>query len=455
MNGTAAAIADPRPTLARIITQRLALTSLVAIILQVCVVAAQYYWDQDQFTLDYIGREASLLARGVSAGQNGRLVFKLPEAATDYARSDGGYAYRIVDSQGVIASSGYDAAVDWSSPRTSTRLELWFRRLDDTPSFGFAGGQRFQIGDRDVWVEVATRGDPQRRHWRVLALELSKLVWLPMMPLIVMLLGVAMVSVTRSLGPLANAARQAEQATLLESGQRFDLTGMPREAASFAAAINRLLDRGGDLLRGQKMFIAKAAHELRTPLAIMTLELGKIVDPRARRLEGDVASMSEMVNRLLTLARLGTLQTHDFADFDLGNIVDEQIDHIRPWVEEKKHRIAADLGEPQLMTGDPTAVREAVRNLIENAVKHTPAGTSVLVRVGPNGSVTVEDSGKGFGKLNTTAIIEPFTKGNASSEGAGLGLAIVREAVDLHHGKMEIGRSELGGARVRVEFAPG
>lgn len=107
------------------------------------------------------------------------------------------------------------------------------------------------------------------------------------------------------------------------------------------------------------------------------------------------------------------------------------------------------------MTGDPTAVREAVRNLIENAVKHTPAGTSVLVRVGPNGSVTVEDSGKGFGKLNTTAIIEPFTKGNASSEGAGLGLAIVREAVDLHHGKMEIGRSELGGARVRVEFAPG
>ena len=68
--------------------------------------------------------------------------------------------------------------------------------------------------------------------------------------------------------------------------------------------------------------------------------------------------------------------------------------------------------------------------------------------------MTVEDSGKGFCTESTAALVEPFTKGNASSEGAGLGLAIVREAVDLHRGKLEIGRSELGGARVKVEFAP-
>lgn len=441
----------PRPTLARIISQRLALTSLVAIALQVCVVAVQYYADQDQFTLDYVGRETALLVRGVVAGPSG-LKFTLPANASHFAVDTAHYAYRIQTSDELIAASGDGEHLNWASPSVSKRLELWFHRLPGEEWLSFAGGQRYTIGGRDVWIEVATLGDPLRRHWWVLALELSKLVWLPMLPLIVLLLGVALFSVTRLLRPLAKASEQAEHMSLLESSERFDLSGMTREVASFAAATNRLLDRSSDLLTGQKMFIAKAAHELRTPLAIMTLELAKIADPRARRLEADVAAMSEMVDRLLLLGRLGTLKARDFSQFDLRDLLDEVAEHIRPWVQERGHGLLCERGPQQMMTGDITAVREAVRNLIENAVKHTPRGCNVVVRIDGEAAVTVEDNGNGFRELDSSALTEPFAKGSASSDGTGLGLAIVRQAVDLHGGRLEIGRSALGGAYVRLDF---
>jgi signal transduction histidine kinase len=93
-----------------------------------------------------------------------------------------------------------------------------------------------------------------------------------------------------------------------------------------------------------------------------------------------------------------------------------------------------------------------LRNLIENAIRHTPPGTSVRVRVGPAGSVVVEDSGPGLGGEAAEDLLQPFKKGHASTEGAGLGLAIVKLAVDLHHGALQIGRSASGGARFSLNF---
>ncbi len=160
---------------------------------------------------------------------------------------------------------------------------------------------------RISFVEVATLGDPASARWRSIAREISEDVLSPMLPLTLLLLAVAAASIRWSLQPLIDAAHKAELITEIDRRERFDLDGMPQEAASFALAINRLLDRIGTLVELQRIFIARAAHELRTPLAIMLLELGKIGDDRARRLEADVASMSEAVSRLLTLARLKAL----------------------------------------------------------------------------------------------------------------------------------------------------
>jgi signal transduction histidine kinase len=98
---------------------------------------------------------------------------------------------------------------------------------------------------------------------------------------------------------------------------------MPRETVSFASAINRLIERVGNLVQSQKI-LASAAHELRTPLAVMLLELEKIDHPRARRLDADVTGMTRSVNRLLVLARLeATQQPPELVDVDLGAVATE------------------------------------------------------------------------------------------------------------------------------------
>jgi len=247
------------------------------------------------------------------------------------------------------------------------------------------------------------------------------------------------------------AAQQAEAIHLGHPKQRLDLADMPRETVAFASAINGLIERVGNLVQSQKIFIASAAHELRTPLAVMLLELEKIDHPRARRLNADVTGMTTSVNRLLVLARLEAAQPPELVDVDLGELAEETIDRLQAIAE--AHKIELCLGEPQKLRGDPIAIREALRNLLENAVKHTPAGTSIRLTVGPETTVTVEDSGPGLAVEIANQLFEPFRKGNTSAEGAGLGLAIVRQAVALHRGSIQVGRSALGGALFKLRFA--
>ena len=190
-------------------------------------------------------------------------------------------------------------------------------------------------------------------------------------------LGVAVISVRWSLGSLVLAAKQAQRMSPLDTTSRFDVSGMPHEAASLAIAINGLLDRVRSLVSAQRLFIARAAHELRTPLSVIMLELERIDDARVRRLEADVRGMSETVDHLLTLARLEGSEAIKLVDLDMGRIATELVSRLEDRVLANQHKIKLELREPARIAGDATAIREAMRNLIENAVRHTPPGTDI------------------------------------------------------------------------------
>src|SRR5215475_14468377 len=421
-----------QPSLVSTINFTLGKVALATIIIMSAIVFTLHYIDYDHLYLDHINYEARSLLEGVKSGPDG-LSFVLPPHMTRYNdERQSGYGFRVLDVTGRPIATKQDTLLGELSPWSSgfgNASDLWFVKVDSEEPFHFAGGRRFRVGDRDVLIEMMTRGDPAGVHWRVLVIETAEDIGLPVLPLTLLIPAATFISVRRALQPLARAARQAETVNPADPTQRLELAGMPRETAAFASAINRLMERVGALVQTEKIFIASAAHELRTPLAVMLLELEKIVHPRARRLEADVKGMAECVRRLVLLARMETAEPQSI-ELDLASMAAEVIDRLQAWAAIQDHRIELRLWDQQGSRGDPVAVREALRNLIENAVKHTPAGTSILVTVGPGSSITVEDSGPGLAADAPDQLFQPFRKGNPASEGSGLGLTIVRQAVE-------------------------
>jgi signal transduction histidine kinase len=442
-----------RPSLVHIITFRLALTSILAIALQLVIVVVSTYLIEDDLNRSYVTRQAQALLDGVRAGSGG-LTLEASRIPRQYlGKHANSYAYRLLAEDGHVFAQHNGQQIAELSPwqdKVSRSQDLWLLDLDVDKKLYVVGGVRYKLGDRHVWIEVATYGDPANTFLGIVAAEVAEDVWLPMLPLVILVLGVATLSVRRSLGSLVRAAVQAETISPLDKSSRLDASDMPREAASLVTAINALLDRVGELVKSQRLFIARAAHELRTPLAIIMLELGRIDDPRVRRLEQDVRSMSGSVDHLLALARLESTETIEVADLDMGVVASEVVDRFQEWAARTQHRLKLKVCEPAQFAGDAGAIREALRNLVENAVRHTPPGTEVQITVGPGGSILVEDNGPGLPVEVSSELGQPFKKGRESSDGAGLGLAIVRQAVELHRGKLEIGRSSRGGARFAI-----
>lgn len=446
---------NTRPSLVRTITVRLVLAALVAIVLQITIVVARAYLDENDLNRSYVTREAYRLSRILRANvPNPRLKASVIPAHYTGANT-AFYAFRVLREDGseiAERNSAILAEISPWKPRPSRTQDLWLLDLDTQKKLYVAGGLRQKIDGHDVWIEIATLGDPDRVYLGIVAAEVLDDVWIPMMPLVVLLLGVAILSIRHSLRGLERAAAEADLISPLDTTRRFDVSDMPKEAASLAIAINGLLDRVGTLVKAQRLFIARAAHELRTPLAVIMLELGRIPDARVRRLEDDVRGMGETVDRLLTLARLESIEGPETAEIDVGHLAEEIVARLRSWAESHGHAVRLHVQPPARVLGDVIAIREAIRNLIDNAVKHTPAGASIDVTVGPGGRIMVEDSGPGLPSEQVSDLMQPFKKGNDATEGAGLGLAIVRQAVDLHQGRLTIESSACGGARFILQF---
>lgn len=438
------------PSLVRTLTLRLAMASVLAMLLQLGIVAVRAYLDQETLLDAYVNYEAAAVGRVYRDDRAGPREQR--RALPPHYRQDrtAAYAFRVLAQDGrVIAEHNGEllkAISPWAT-MPSENQDLWLRNLDPDEHMYVAGGVRQRYGARELWVEVLTRGDPSYAHLRIIAIDILDDVWMPMIPLLVLTLGVAVLSVRRALQPLVAAADRADATTLAQLDRQFDASQLPREAASFVTAINSLLDRVNQLVLSQRLFIARAAHELRTPLSIMLLELERIDDKRVRRLEADVRNMSDLVNQLLTLARLESVQEIAREAVDLTALAEDVVDRLDAWASQSGHTLTLDAKGAVAVRGDRIGLREALRNLVENAVKHTPANSAVHVRVMPGAHIVVEDDGPGIDDATAAEMFEPFKKGNSASEGAGLGLAIVRQTAELHKGALKVDRSPLGGAR--------
>jgi signal transduction histidine kinase len=236
---------------------------------------------------------------------------------------------------------------------------------------------------------------------------------------------------------------------------RLPEAAMPLEVLPLVQAVNRALDRLDAGFRAQREFTADAAHELRTPLAILRTQIDMIEDRElAEPLRHDVESMSRLVNQLLEISELDSFFISEGETADLVAIATEVAAFLAPLaVSQGKTFAVTGARRPVRVRGNSDAIARAVRNLAENALAHTAAGTTVELAVAAQGTIRVLDRGPGVPKTERQHIFDRFWRRDRRHSGhAGLGLAIVARIVEMHGASIVIEDRPGGGAVFTIRF---
>jgi DNA-binding response OmpR family regulator/signal transduction histidine kinase len=269
-------------------------------------------------------------------------------------------------------------------------------------------------------------------------LESLEHVALPVIVLMVPVTVVGLRVIRQAFVPLEEAAIRIEAVKGHERGFRIDTSQMPEEALPFTGAVNDLLERLDEAARRQEAFAADVAHELRTPLALLSLELDRLDQVDAPRLKGDVAAMRRLIDQLMLLAQIDAAASAQIApeQVRLVEIAREVVSLLAPAILSAGKMIALDIeDETVIVRGRKEAIATALRNLIENAVRVTPAGGMIQVFVGPGATTGVRDEGPGLDQERLRDLVRRHRRADhASKDGAGLGLAIVDQIMAAHDG---------------------
>jgi two-component system sensor histidine kinase TctE len=295
---------------------------------------------------------------------------------------------------------------------------------------------------------------------------------LPMSCLVLLMTLIVWLGIRAGLAPLARLRQQVEGRNPTDLAP-LQLASAPRELWSLATAINTLLAAVHNTVATQKRFIGDAAHQLRTPLAGLKsqteIALQSTTDPelraRLQRVHDSATRSAHLVNQLLTLARAEpeSVMTQDRQRFDLHRMAQALT---AEWVP-RALKAQIDLGmddnaiQPVWVHANELLMREALSNLIDNALHYAGAGNQVTVRVKPapltpphmNQPIAwleVIDNGPGIPADDQVRVFERFVRATDTGNGCGLGLAIVKEIVERHAGHVELSDVTPHGLRVRV-----
>jgi two-component system sensor histidine kinase TctE len=417
---------------------------------------------------------------------DGAIATRLPGSARDILRADDvdSVYFQVIDARGLHVDgdrelprpreeeSDRDGAVHFRNDAvhgTPVRVAYLYVNLDPL-HIADAATPPDPPPPRKVLVQVAETLEKRA----LLANEIIKGVILPQFIILPVILALVWFALSRGLSPLAELqerirARSSDDLSPIDSRQ------VPEEISPLVGSLNEMLGRLAQTIDMQKRFIADAAHQMKTPLAGMRMqsELAlRQVDPdeihrSLEQLAKSSESATRLVNQLLALARAEN-QPHAglaFEELELGALARAVV---QDWVQASfTHDI--DLGyephdEPVIIAGNAMMLRELLSNLIDNALRYTPAGGSVTVRVrrdGEHALLEVEDTGPGIAPSERANVFERFYRILGSNvQGSGLGLAIVREIAQQHGAEIDIFNNprshskKYPGSLFRLTFPP-
>ncbi|HXS29017.1 MAG TPA: HAMP domain-containing sensor histidine kinase [Steroidobacteraceae bacterium] len=273
--------------------------------------------------------------------------------------------------------------------------------------------------------------------------------------------------VRRALAPVDRIAQKAEAITQHSLSERLPVAESGDEIERLSVSLNHMINRLEEAVQSSKRFVADASHELRTPLTVLRGELeslmaGREVSVRMRETLGslleEVDRLAAVVEGLLALSRLDTGEARsEWVRFDLGELVATTADQMGLLAEDKSIAVVCEARRGVWVEGDRARMKQVVVNLLDNAIKYTPNGGAVHLRVArEDGAAVFEiaDNGIGIPRDAQPHVFERFFRVERSRTrdqgGAGLGLSIVKSICTAHGASVELESSAENGSRFRV-----
>ncbi len=441
------------PSLMRRVAVRLTLLTVAAAAILYGLLYAEYLDSRETLRDSSLQSQLRDLLSHLQPGP--RLTLPDSVAAT-YAAPGGRFRYALSVSGGARVAASPAPVWDWRNVADADGRPEYYSYVDAGHRV-YGAVQRIELAGRPVWVQV----EQDESHDDLLVEHVLAEFWDDgggwfVLPFLAAMLGSSLLTIQRTLAPLRRVSALARRIGPGNTELRLPATGMPRELLPVVEAVNGALERLDGGFRMQREFTADAAHQLRTPLAVLRSHVDTLADrDTSAALRRDLDVMARLVEQLLKVAQLEAVAIAPDQRADLRDVALDVAALLGPWAIEAGKTIEVDDGPAVPVRGNRDILYNVVRNLAENALVHTGPGTAVVITPRADGSLAVRDHGPGVPPERRELVFKRFWRGDRRDNGgAGLGLAIVARAMELHGGGVAIEDAPGGGAVFILKFPP-
>lgn len=469
----------PRPrSLQWVLVRRLILLQAAMLLVFLGLLTLVLFIAQPRLLVD--NEEAAVVVgEALSRDGNGRLVLRETEELNNFRRTFPNLWFVVRDRNGQelrqgnvppVYAGGGDGLLE-----SVDRAALTFAQKDlrpaatyanlDTPA-GRVGVLASTLSSRDenngvevnvdLQIELARNPDGTT-NWPRVGPILVILTLVMLLPIIIVMGFTTLVTtpavVRRSLAGLVATAEEAGAIDIDNRAVQLPTERVPQEVAPLVQAFNRALSRLGEGYEKRNRFLTDAAHELRTPIAIMRTRAELLrEDPESRKLLKDIERLSHLAQQLLDSQVIdhssGPRETLDLVDIARNLAAD-----FAPLALEAGYELSFEPAEGKVPVNvRPQQIERAVANLLRNAIEHGGGSGTITVLVDDKGGLEIHDEGPGIPQEERERVFEPFYRLRPRSTGAGLGLNLVREIARLHGGSIEILDGAWTGTHIRLQL---
>ncbi len=423
-------------------------TSIIMLLLYGGLVFSQISSLTDEMAKENLLEQARKIASFLEYDRNGDLTMDFPKRDRDYFANEAGeHQYAVMNTKWEYLFSSDNFMKDEIRETLEQGGEYYFEFTTEEGDNFIALKYDYLFDEKIYPVYIVENEALFREFLETMQSKFNINILIYGLPLL-FLQGILIILLFRNaLSPIIQVAKDARNIKYDNLSFRLNDKNVPVEVMPLIKSVNNGLARLENSANAEKLFIANAAHELRTPISILKARIASLQNEKEiYTLNQDLRHINRLISQMLDISRLDVSQVPDMGEVNLNDVAHAACEDMGAlFVGQDKPLSLDEKSKNQIVTGNEEMIFRAILNLLENALKYTPADSSVKVMV-ENKSIIIRDFGQPIAAEYQDKIFERFEKSpeNLSSKGSGLGLAIVKKTAEIHGARIQLITRENG-----------